>query len=115
MNVPCINNRATGRLLTVTSRIQCSGLKFCLFFAHGLDRLRVLLNVSTNQENFLLIFQNGLSEHTAQLYQVCYKNRMDVTYYANEDGRSYLFTRDYYYKKDVSAELYFKAEGYGKI
>ncbi|GBN96814.1 hypothetical protein AVEN_169051-1 [Araneus ventricosus] len=24
-------------------------------------------------------------------------------YYANEDGTSYLFTRDYYYKKDVSA------------
>ncbi|GBM45670.1 hypothetical protein AVEN_237911-1 [Araneus ventricosus] len=26
-------------------------------------------------------------------------------YYANEDGMSYLFTRDYYYKKDVSAGL----------
>ncbi|GBM44699.1 hypothetical protein AVEN_216276-1, partial [Araneus ventricosus] len=36
-------------------------------------------------------------------------------YYANEDGTSYLFTREYYYKKDVSAGLYVKAEGYGKI
>ncbi|GBM13110.1 hypothetical protein AVEN_233350-1 [Araneus ventricosus] len=34
---------------------------------------------------------------------------------ANEGGTSYLFTRDYYYKKDVSAWLYVKAEGYGKI
>ncbi|GBL75688.1 hypothetical protein AVEN_154997-1 [Araneus ventricosus] len=28
---------------------------------------------------------------------------MDFMYYANEDGTSYLFTRDYCYKKDVSA------------
>ncbi|GBM56089.1 hypothetical protein AVEN_187284-1 [Araneus ventricosus] len=40
---------------------------------------------------------------------------MDFMYYANEDGTSYLFTRDYYYKKDVSAGLYVKAEVYGKI
>ncbi|GBL99722.1 hypothetical protein AVEN_249758-1 [Araneus ventricosus] len=38
MNVSYINNRATERLSTVTSRIQCSGLKraVCLLFAHGL-------------------------------------------------------------------------------
>ncbi|GBL77753.1 hypothetical protein AVEN_152966-1 [Araneus ventricosus] len=30
---------------------------------------------------------------------------MDFMYYANEDGTSYLFTRYYYYKKDVSAGL----------
>ncbi|GBN96480.1 hypothetical protein AVEN_90043-1 [Araneus ventricosus] len=30
---------------------------------------------------------------------------MNFMYYANEDGTSYLFTRDYYYKKDVSAGL----------
>ncbi|GBM49772.1 hypothetical protein AVEN_60502-1 [Araneus ventricosus] len=30
---------------------------------------------------------------------------MDFMYYANEDGTSYLFTRDYNYKKDVSAGL----------
>ncbi|GBN87862.1 hypothetical protein AVEN_123224-1 [Araneus ventricosus] len=40
---------------------------------------------------------------------------MDFMYYANEDGMSYLFTRDYSYKKDVSAGLYVNAEGYGKI
>ncbi|GBN61677.1 hypothetical protein AVEN_261523-1 [Araneus ventricosus] len=34
------------------------------------NRLRVLLNVSTNHENFLLIFQNRLSKHKAQLYHV---------------------------------------------
>ncbi|GBM71617.1 hypothetical protein AVEN_5220-1 [Araneus ventricosus] len=34
---------------------------------------------------------------------------MDFMYYANEYGTSYLLTRDYYYKKDVSAGLYVKA------
>ncbi|GBL92845.1 hypothetical protein AVEN_4547-1 [Araneus ventricosus] len=68
-------------------------------------RLRVLLNASTNHENFLLILQNRLSKHTAQLNHVWYKNHMDFMYYTNEDGTSFLFTRDYYYKKDVSAGL----------
>ncbi|GBM91338.1 hypothetical protein AVEN_21170-1 [Araneus ventricosus] len=68
-------------------------------------RLRVLLNASTNHENFLLILQNHLYKHTAQLNHVWYKNHMDFMYYANEDGTSFLFTRDYYYKKDVSAGL----------
>ncbi|GBL88344.1 hypothetical protein AVEN_103008-1 [Araneus ventricosus] len=30
---------------------------------------------------------------------------MDFIYYANEDGTSYLFTRDYYYKKDIPTGL----------
>ncbi|GBM56321.1 hypothetical protein AVEN_60305-1 [Araneus ventricosus] len=40
---------------------------------------------------------------------------MDSMYCANENGTSSLFTRDYNYKKDVSAGLYVKAEGYVKI
>ncbi|GBO38810.1 hypothetical protein AVEN_202686-1 [Araneus ventricosus] len=35
-------------------------------------------------------------------------------YYANEDGTSYLSTRDYY-KKDVSAGLYVQSEVYDKM
>ncbi|GBM65292.1 hypothetical protein AVEN_61623-1 [Araneus ventricosus] len=46
-----------------------------------------------------------------QLNHVWYKNHMDFMYYANEDGTSYLFTRDYYYKKGVSAGLFDKAKG----
>ncbi|GBL73417.1 hypothetical protein AVEN_159427-1 [Araneus ventricosus] len=72
-------------------------------------------DVSTNHENFLLTMQNRLSKHTAQLKHVWYKNHMHFMNYANEDGTSYLFTRDYYYKKDVSAGLYVKAEGDDKI
>ncbi|GBN13865.1 hypothetical protein AVEN_270087-1 [Araneus ventricosus] len=40
---------------------------------------------------------------------------MDFMYYANEDETPYLFTRDYYYKKDVPAGLYVKTKDYGKI
>ncbi|GBN94008.1 Sodium-dependent dopamine transporter [Araneus ventricosus] len=77
-------------------------------------KLRVLLNVPTNHENFLLILQ--IISPNAELSHVWHKNHVDFTNYANEDGTPYLFTRnDYYYKKDVSAGLYAKAEGYGKI
>ncbi|GBN15388.1 hypothetical protein AVEN_122839-1 [Araneus ventricosus] len=73
--------------------------------------LCVLLNVSTSHENFLLTLQNRLCQHTAELNHVWYKNHMDFMYYVNGDGTSYLFTRDRYYKKDVSAGLHDKADG----
>ncbi|GBM11467.1 hypothetical protein AVEN_240617-1 [Araneus ventricosus] len=40
ISVSYINNRATQRFSTVTSRIHCSGLKraVCLLFAHGLEQ-----------------------------------------------------------------------------